>query len=363
MKSYVKIKLILSAVLAVIFVATTCWAVNYSYEYDEAGRVKSVDDGTARVEYTYDNAGRLLKRETGVSTGASDTDGDGVSDAEENAGPGGGDGNSDGLNDAGQANVATVRCVNGDYATLVSPAGSTLENVHVRNNPWPDNTPNNSTFPFGMFRFSINGLAAGACPDLTILLPAGQTIATYYKHGMTPDDTTSHWYEFLYDNATLTGATFFTDPNNIRIVLSFCDGKRGDDDLDDTNGRIDDIGGPAAFGPGARPEDRVTVNTGTGENTMVTSTSWCFVATAAYGASDDSHVQSLIAFRDRALLTNSVGLAFVTLYYRLSPPISEVIAACQPLRAGVRTLLSPSMFLLALSLLIGGFALRRLRLN
>lgn len=62
----------------------------------------------------------------------------------------------------------------------------------------------------------------------------------------------------------------------------------------------------------------------------------CFIATAAYGRPDAPEVLALRRFRDRRLLTNAPGTAFVRLYYRLSPPIARLIARKPRLRAAVR---------------------------
>lgn len=67
----------------------------------------------------------------------------------------------------------------------------------------------------------------------------------------------------------------------------------------------------------------------------------CFIATAAYGSYLHPKVAELRAFRDRYLLTNAPGRFFVSVYYRLSPPIADVIARHDWLRSIVRSLLVP----------------------
>jgi hypothetical protein len=71
----------------------------------------------------------------------------------------------------------------------------------------------------------------------------------------------------------------------------------------------------------------------------------CFIATAAYGSYLDPHVYVLREFRDRHLLTNSLGSAFVAFYYRNSPPIADYIARHDFLRAVARYMLTPVVLL------------------
>jgi hypothetical protein len=64
----------------------------------------------------------------------------------------------------------------------------------------------------------------------------------------------------------------------------------------------------------------------------------CFIATAAYGTPTAEQIDLLREFRDVVLLNNTVGSQFVALYYRLSPPIADVIAGNELLRTVVREL-------------------------
>jgi hypothetical protein len=87
----------------------------------------------------------------------------------------------------------------------------------------------------------------------------------------------------------------------------------------------------------------------------------CFVATAAYGSYLEPEVELLRNFRDRWLLTNGPGRAFVEFYYRHSPPIADWIAEREWARSLTRILLTPVVYaikfpLLALLVVLAGVA-------
>lgn len=69
----------------------------------------------------------------------------------------------------------------------------------------------------------------------------------------------------------------------------------------------------------------------------------CFIATSAYGSPWAAEVQILRQFRDQYLLTNTLGRAFVDLYYAISPPIADFISEHPGLKPTVRAALLPAV--------------------
>ncbi len=79
----------------------------------------------------------------------------------------------------------------------------------------------------------------------------------------------------------------------------------------------------------------------------------CFIATAAFGSPMTRHVQILRDFRDRYLLKSGIGTVLVNLYYKLSPPIADIIAQNGALRLLTRAGLMPIIGAAYLSLYLG----------
>jgi hypothetical protein len=74
---------------------------------------------------------------------------------------------------------------------------------------------------------------------------------------------------------------------------------------------------------------------------IASTTSDCFIATAAFGTEMEPEVVTLRKFRDEKLLTNKIGEAFVRTYYKVSPPIADFIRNKDHLKLIVRTGLKP----------------------
>ncbi len=201
--------------------------------------------GTANPSTVTMNANKHVVAYFGANTGTTDNDGDGVSSSNE-MGPGGTnpsyDGDGNGVPDYQENRVASLpSSTGGGYATIAVPTGQTLTDVRAVGNPSPADAPPGVNFPYGFFEFTINDVTTGGCTTATLYLPRTPLLNTYYKYGPTPGNLSNHWYEFMYNGQT--GAEIFHEATWTRIVLHFCDGQRGDDDLT-ANTRTPDQGGP-----------------------------------------------------------------------------------------------------------------------
>ncbi len=82
-----------------------------------------------------------------------------------------------------------------------------------------------------------------------------------------------------------------------------------------------------------QPEPNISVSSGGGGG--------CFIATAAWGSRMAKEVNTLEKVRDEYLLSNELGRAFVSAYYKYSPPLADWIAKHPAMRKIVRIGLYP----------------------
>jgi hypothetical protein len=85
--------------------------------------------------------------------------------------------------------------------------------------------------------------------------------------------------------------------------------------------------------------------------------SGCFIATAAYGSSQQPQVMTLRRFRDRWLNSHPPGRMLVRTYYISSPPLAAWIARHEWARTTVRGMLWPVYLLAGLTLTPQGLSL------
>lgn len=168
------------------------------------------------------------------------SDTDGIEDAEEAAAPNNGDGNADGTPDQDQSAVASLlNSTTPTFVTIQTSAGSLL-NVQAVSPPTP--VPDNVSLPVGAFQFAIDGVPPGGKAVATYTLHGGESASTFHVFGPTASNNAPHWFEFLYDAGTDTGAKY--DALNNVFIVHYVDGGRGDaDGL--ANGTIVDPGAPA----------------------------------------------------------------------------------------------------------------------
>ena len=174
------------------------------------------------------------------------------------------------------------------------------------------------TLPHYSFAYYQFLPSATAPADLTLTfsaLPSGMDVIAFRK-GSDGSITT---YPLNQSAGTLTVPSFNTGQTaEVQLLVS-------------NSGSSD--GASVSFGSGGTA---AVVAAGAGA-----SKGGCFIATAAYGSYLHPKVALLRAFRDRYLLTNPPGRLFVALYYRVSPPIAELIARHAVLRGATRLLLAP----------------------
>jgi len=213
-----------------------------------------------------------------------------------------------------------------DKGTLGSMASLSVSDIFGTNQP-------SNPVPYGMFSFRIDGLSVGATAQ----------VAFYF-----PEDIPSNtkWYKFNSADGTLIDDTADVVISGNKVVLSITDGGAGDAD-GVANGVIIDPSGPS-FAQANSDNGSGNSSTGSGGGG-----GGCFIATAAFGSMLEPHVVTLREFRDKVLLNLKIGKAFVSYYYKHSPPIAHYIAKHDAIRMLVRWGLLPVVLVIQAILWLG----------
>ncbi|MBC8876676.1 MAG: VCBS repeat-containing protein, partial [Planctomycetes bacterium] len=211
----------------------------YLGEFGVSNAVATGDvDGDGDLDVLVGNADTLYNQ-IWLNDNAADSDGDGVPDSVEQNNPGG-----DTSNDPSIASLPNA--VDGQYVTLTASSGA-LENVRAIENPSPADAPDGATFPFGLFEYEIHDLTPGQLVTVTMDLPAGSAVGSFYQFAPQSSGANEEWSSFEYDGTT--GADV---PSGNQLAIHFQDGARGDSDFM-ADGIIIDPGGPALLPANTAP--------------------------------------------------------------------------------------------------------------
>ena len=187
--------------------------------------------------------------------------------------------------------------------------------------------------PYGLISFRLEVPNYGDTATVKIYLSkAAHKDARWMKY-----DAVDGWQDYS------DHAQFNEDRDQVTLTLK--DGGYGDNDHTE-NGVIVD---PSGLGI---PDSSSTSGSSSGSS----SSGDCFIATAAYGSVMQPHVKILREFRDRFLLNNSMGKAFMCLYYTYSPPLADFIAQNANLRVITRLSLLPIVGMSWVAIKLGLFS-------
>jgi hypothetical protein len=227
--------------------------------------------------------------------------------------------------------------------TLQTTGGVTISNAE-RKNIGIAKKATSTTLPVGAFDFTLNNVTAGGTAVLSVIVPEGAFDKANPNSFLDADgNVKKNLRGFKIQDGTWNGQGqgkihIEADIPTKTIKVTLTDGGPGDDD-GVANGKIVDPGAP-----GLGDEGTAFVPGGSAATTGSTSSSSCFIATAAFGSTMAPDVVLLRQFRDNWLLTNAPGRAFVSFYYHVSPPMAAYIAGHEGLRTATRVVLTPLVF-------------------
>ena len=208
---------------------------------------------------------------------------------------------------------------------LSEDPGCTINNVIAVDPDTLEDEGKPDDLRYGMMEVEIGVLNPGDTGVVTFNLPdAAPTGYVWYKY-----TAADEWIPFgreKISGGTGDGAEFNATRDKVKLYIT----DNGPYDTDPTPGTVRD---PSGLGS--------TSGGGGGAGGGGGGGGGCFIATAAYGTEMEPQVELLREFRDRFLVTNSIGKGFLDLYQIYSPPVAEFIANHKAVRAMVRWSLLP----------------------
>lgn len=161
--------------------------------------------------------------------------------------------NIDEVIDPAPTNSVNLTTPNQQTITFAADPGSPLPKVTSVSNLDLRGLPADIRLDQGIYAINYDDVPIGGSATLTLFLPPGSNINSYWKYGPTSQGAAEQWYDFRFDPLTKTGAKFedLNGDGQNEVILHFRDGLRGDSDFT-VNGRIIDPGAPA-FDPSLLP--------------------------------------------------------------------------------------------------------------
>jgi hypothetical protein len=154
--------------------------------------------------------------------------------------------NIDDVSDPGPTNSINLTTPNQQIITFAADPGSPLPTIASVSNPNLSGLPAGIRLDQGIYAINYDDVPIGGSVTLTLFLPPGSNVNSYWKYGPPSQGAAEQWYDFRFDPLTETGATFqdLNGDGQNEVILRFRDGLRGDSDFA-VNGRIIDPGAPA----------------------------------------------------------------------------------------------------------------------
>jgi hypothetical protein len=161
--------------------------------------------------------------------------------------------NVDEVSDPAPTSSVTLTTPNQQTITFAADPGSPLPTVTSVSNIDLSGLPADIRLEQGVYAINYDDVPIGGSATLTLFLPPGSNVNSYWKYGPSSQGAAEQWYDFRFDPLTKTGAKFQDINGNGQneVILHFRDGLRGDSDFM-VNGRIIDPGAPA-FDPSLLP--------------------------------------------------------------------------------------------------------------